>query len=104
MPVSAEVKMLLVLLFILMRSQLLLPLKTGAGIGNGKGGEYNGEIYIYGGDIKAYSTDGQGIGKGLNSIGNIHNIVLGDTDLARGILQADIHSVNNYALSKFTLL
>lgn len=76
--------------------------KTGAGIGNGKGGEYNGEIYIYGGDIKAYSTDGQGIGKGLNSIGNIHNIVLGDTDLARGILQADIHSVNNYALSKFT--
>lgn len=76
--------------------------KTGAGIGNGEGGTYRGYIYIYGGDIKAYSTDGQGIGMGKKSTSGTHTITLGDVDLTRGILRADIQSVNNFALSKFT--
>lgn len=76
--------------------------ENGAAIGGGKeGGSYNQACHLYGGNVKAYSINGFGVGEGANSYNrNSNHVYLGNTT-EYGKLNADIHSVNNYAIDRF---
>ena len=76
--------------------------ENGAAIGGGKdGGSYTDGFYLYGGNVKAYSINGFGIGEGANSNNLNDTYVYLGYSTESGKLNADIHSVNNYAIDKF---
>lgn len=74
----------------------------GTGIGMGNNGNVTHAIYLYGGDIKAVSTNNYGVGNFIYSSGTTFNypVILGSTSVS-GNLNADISSVNNFALGYF---
>lgn len=75
--------------------------ENGAGIGSGKEGMSTSGLYLYGGFIKAYSRNGEGVGIGEDAPDNASKVYWGSCNPEIAMLQADIHSVNNYACRWF---